>query len=294
MMPGHWRRSLTLFFVAASLFVSKSALAYCRTHTCDNTASHTCATDADDCITEGVPIAWKSSCVGFAVNDLGTAQLDFTQTKNIILKSFSQWTNVACPGGGTASFSFAPMADVPCHRSSYDKTGPNVNVVLFQDSDWTYKGIDGTLAKTAVTFDHDTGEILDADIEVNAAFNALTITDDPAKVKYDLESIITHESGHFLGLAHTSDSSAVMYATYNPGEMSLRKLTPDDIAGICDAYPPGRAAACDSTPHGGLTTTCPDTGKSGGCNLHGSDVDTGAGAFPVLGVLLWFRKRGRT
>lgn len=292
-MPSHRRRSLTLLVATVSLFASRSALAYCRTHTCDNTASHTCQTDAEGCITEGTAIAWKSSCVGFAVNDLGTAQLDFTQTKNVIVKSFTQWNDVTCPGGGKASFSFSAMADVPCHRSSYDKKGPNVNVVLFQDSDWTYKGIDGTLAKTAVTFDHDTGEILDADIEVNAAFNALTITDDPAKVKYDLESIITHEAGHFLGLAHSSDSSAVMFATYNPGEMSLRKLTPDDVAGICDAYPPGRAAACDTTPHGGLTTTCPETAKSGGCGIHAGDAPSGGATLPVLGVLLYLRKRGR-
>ena len=292
-MPILRRRSLTLLLGVSCFFVSRSALSFCRTHTCDNTASHTCATDADGCITEGVPIAWKSACIGFAVNDVGTAQLDFTQSKHIIQRSFAQWSDVACPGGGKASFTFLPLADVPCHRSGYDRTGPNVNVVLFQDSDWKYRGIDGTLAKTAVTFDHDTGEILDADIEVNAAFNALTVSDDPAKVKYDLPSIVTHEAGHFLGLAHTADSTAVMFATYNPGEMSLRKLTPDDVLGICDAYPPGRAAACDTTPHGGLTATCPEPAKAGGCGVVQGEAPGGGAALPVLGVLLFVRRRAR-
>lgn len=292
-MPVFRRPSLSLALGLACFFFGKSALAYCRTHTCDTTASHTCQTDADDCITEGLPIAWKSACIGFALNERGTAQLDVTQAKSVILKSFAQWSDVGCPGGGKASFTFSPMADVPCHRSGYDPKGPNVNVVLFQDSDWTYRGIDGTLAKTAVTFDHDTGEILDADIEINAAFNALTITDDPAKVKYDLESIVTHEAGHFLGLAHSADSTAVMFSTYNPGEMSLRKLTPDDVQGICEAYPPGRAAACDPSPHGGLTTTCPEPKKSGGCNVGGSDLPAGSGALPVLSVLWFVRKRAR-
>ena len=84
-----------------------------------------------------------------------------------------------------------------------------------------------------------------------------------------------------------------MFASYTPGEMSLRKLTPDDVAGICDAYPPGRAAVCESTPHGGLTTTCPEAAPSGGCGAHAGDSPAGAAALPVLGVLLLLRKRGR-
>jgi uncharacterized protein (TIGR03382 family) len=214
-----------------------------------------------------VPISWTSKCIGFAMNDRGTQNLDLTQTRDTIQKSFGTWSNVPCPGGGTASLTFSPMQDVPCHKSNYNPSGPNVNVVLFQDNDWTYHGIDGTLAKTSVTFDHVTGAILDADIEVNSAFNALTITDDPNKIQYDLQSIITHEAGHFLGLAHSPEPSAVMFATYNPGEASLRKLDPDDIAAICATYPPDRTATCDTTPHGGLDPNCADAPTpSKGCS----------------------------
>jgi MYXO-CTERM domain-containing protein len=52
---------------------------------------------------------------------------------------------------------------------------------------------------------------------------------------YDLQAILTHEAGHFLGLAHSVDTSAIMYAFYSPGSIHL---TPDDVAGICTIYPP--------------------------------------------------------
>src|SRR5207237_1152648 len=53
----------------------------------------------------------------------------------------------------------------------------------------------------------------------------------------DVESIATHEAGHFLGLAHTPDVNAVMYATYPLGAIK-RNLDPGtDVRDICGVYP---------------------------------------------------------
>ncbi|KAJ9135088.1 hypothetical protein P3X46_032307 [Hevea brasiliensis] len=58
----------------------------------------------------------------------------------------------------------------------------------------------------------------------------------PNKNKFDLESVAVHEIGHLLGLEHSQDSNAIMYANIPPGTFK-RKLTQDDIAGIHALYP---------------------------------------------------------
>lgn len=51
----------------------------------------------------------------------------------------------------------------------------------------------------------------------------------------DLQGIATHEFGHALGLGHSSDPSATMYATTSDGK-SHRSLEDDDIIGIQTIY----------------------------------------------------------
>ena len=52
---------------------------------------------------------------------------------------------------------------------------------------------------------------------------------------YDLESVALHELGHALGLDHSSQSTAVMYAYYTGTNQTP---TPDDISGIQAVYGP--------------------------------------------------------
>jgi hypothetical protein len=245
---------------------TSEARAFCRSSTCRASTGKECPTDDDGCPSTGAKLFWSTSCVSYAVNRLGTEALDPTDTRSVIRKCFQSWSDVPCPDGRAASMTFQERDPVSCKKSEYNKAGPNLNVVLFQDADWKYRGIDGTLAKTSVTFNEATGEIYDADIEVNAAFNEVTITDDPRKVQYDLQSILTHEVGHFIGIAHSSDQNAVMFASYNPGSTSLRRLTPDDVQAVCAAYPPGNGVACATEPRGGFSATCGDDGTpSGSC-----------------------------
>ena len=51
----------------------------------------------------------------------------------------------------------------------------------------------------------------------------------------NLFQIITHELGHSLGMAHSSDSNALMYAYYRGYEPHFQ-LGQDDIAGIQKLY----------------------------------------------------------
>ncbi|KAL5722318.1 hypothetical protein ACHQM5_005854 [Ranunculus cassubicifolius] len=51
----------------------------------------------------------------------------------------------------------------------------------------------------------------------------------------DLESVAVHEIGHVLGLRHSSNSGAIMYASLYPGEIK-RDLQRDDVQGIQTLY----------------------------------------------------------
>lgn len=241
-----------------------SAHAWCRSTTCRGTEKKPCPTDDNGCPKTGKKLFWTTSCVGFSIQKDGTQLLGFEQAETAIRQSFDAWTEVKCEDG-SSSMSFTFQKLVECHKSRYQPEGTNVNVILFQDNDWIYRGIDGTLAKTSVTYDDATGEIYDADIEVNAANNALTTTDDANKTKYDLQAILTHEVGHFIGIAHSLDESAVMFASYTPGTSFGRKLTDDDKEAACGAYPPDRKAECQPNPRGGFDETCAE--EEEGCSV---------------------------
>lgn len=276
------RALLALTASAGILAVTTDASAFCRSSTCRTTATKECPTDENGCPTTGAKLAWKSSCISYAVNELGTQDLDPEDTRAIIRKTFQAWSDVPCAtkgakgevGSGIAKMTFQEREPVSCKKSEYNKEAPNLNVVLFQDDDWKYRGIDGTLAKTSVTYNDETGEIYDADIEVNAANNTVTISDNPAKIQYDLQAILTHEVGHFIGVAHSSDSSAVMYASYSPGSIAQRKLTDDDAEAVCAIYPPSSTAACDTTPRGGFSATCGGAEDPGACSVAGLGSST--------------------
>jgi hypothetical protein len=289
-MPNSFqvRASFLAALVAAS-FGASSASAFCRSTTC----SGACARDDDGCKTTGIPLAWPGLCVGFSVQHDGTRNLPMADVRSAIEASFVTWSDLDC-GGGTSSVAFSELDDVACHRSEYNTAGPNANVILFQDDRWSYKGIDDTLAKTTVTFDHETGAILDADIEVNYALNEFTVGD--ARVVYDLQSVLTHEIGHFIGLDHSPDPSATMNAAYIEGDTSLRTLEVDDITAVCTVYPPNRPGVCAPTPRGGLAHDCAQDGgadSASGCAFAATNPRRwGPVVFLACGVALSLRRRG--
>jgi MYXO-CTERM domain-containing protein len=149
-----------------------------------------------------------------------------------------------------------------------------------------------TLAITTLSINVDTGDIYGVDVELNSALADFTTTDEDVGI--DLESIVTHEAGHFLGLDHSTTFDAVMREDYRPGDLAPRTLKPDDIAGICSIYPDDRSIeenTCD--PRGKYSTECHEDGC--GCRIAGGpSAPSRQGAwFALLAVGAFITRRAR-
>jgi hypothetical protein len=283
------RAAAAVALAAAALTLSAQAEAFCRSTTC----SGDCPLDADGCKSSGIPLWWSSMCVGMSIQQDASRHIDLEVARPPIVAAFTEWSRRACEDG-PASIAFTELPDAACHQVEYVDGGPNANLVMFQDDKWTYGGAQNTLAMTTVTFDADTGELLDADMEINHALNELTVSNE--HVVYDLQSIVTHEVGHLLGLDHSTAAQTIMRADYAPSSTEHRTLDADDIEAVCAAYPADRQARCDAMPEGGFTSACVGERSDEGCSMPRgrSPGDRSAwGAVLAVALLLWSRRARR-
>jgi MYXO-CTERM domain-containing protein len=246
--------------IALAMLAERSAVAFCRTTTC---VGDSCPKDADGCPNTGFKLFWTSRCLGLNVNRDGTYQLDKIASALVVRRSFLRWSATLCPNGDTPSISFTIDPGAYTRRTDFKDGNKNINIVFFKDDEWIYKGIDGTIATTSVSFDKTSGEIWDADLAFNTANEKFDYGDESTGEKrYDLESVATHEAGHFLGIAHTQIAGSVMLYDLAPATIR-RELQPDDIDAVCSIYPPGRKALCNPQPKGGFEDTDAPGPKSG-------------------------------
>lgn len=123
------------------------------------------------------------------------------------------------------------------------------------------------LAVTSVFARKSDGEIVDADVEINAVtFKWADLARNPegASSLQDIQNTLTHEFGHLIGLDHTCFISTVrpgtvddqgrpvrscgeatddirattMFAAVIPGDLERRSLSSDDQRAVCEIYMP--------------------------------------------------------
>lgn len=277
------------------------AFAWCRTTTCAaaDAASEECnpGVRVEGCQRAGNALFWPKPCVSFSVQQDGStnSRISADELEEVIRESFDHWQKVDCGSGSHPNISVEKYPRVECSEARYNQKERNQNVWIFRDDAWPHEGNDDrTIALTLVSFHPRTGEIYDVDVELNSFQRTFVLV--PPSVESqgdDLYSVVQHESGHFLGLAHSSDGESTMWSNYN-GSADMRTLESDDAEGICAAYPPTDTpdASCNAEPRHGFSTQCAESVES--CSLSSRNRRRGAyGSWTILAAIALVATRSR-
>jgi len=232
-------------------------------------------TDDPDCVEStgvncphhGIPLAWRSMPVRYFINS-DFSGLSFSTVQGAVQPAFSSWQ--AASGNGI-TFEFGGRSRAGADGQDGKNTISWRPLTNARD----------TFGQTIITFFTNSGEIIDADTELNASFQFGVLPPnqhDPSNPIVDVQAVITHEAGHVLGLDHenTLGPQVVMFFSDTSGDSTRRALTADDVAGVRDIYSGG------SGDGGG-------GGGGGGCSL--VPARGGGDLWPVVAVLALLASR---
>jgi hypothetical protein len=259
----HGRRALSLLVPAcAALFVSAPAAAYVRTRSADTNAPFFWRTPQ-----VVLEVARPSDAFAIAAGDVRAAALAAIETWSYPAVDCTSLALTLAPG-----FTDGQIVAYDGHNRVIVRTG-----AWCRDPDAMSSCHDPSLVALTTVFSRskpgtfDDGQILEADIEVNDVGYEWAVIPDGAfsgrdyANSYDLQGALTHEVGHFIGLAHdcllpgdgvrvdergilspecatlsSSESdqilSSTMYAVMSPADVSWRSLSPDDTRAVCAIY----------------------------------------------------------
>jgi hypothetical protein len=158
----------------------------------------------------------------------------------------------ALPRRGTPRINLTEAEPAECHQHEYNRTASNANVIMFHDTGWSegrarpVRDNDGDVCRR-------TGEIYDADMEINSTDNQFTTGD--TGVVVDLPSIVTHEMPlpRALALAERGRHHVPQLRSgddYAPGPIGRRHR--GDSPSTAGHIPSG----CDPTPRHGFSALC--------------------------------------
>jgi hypothetical protein len=173
-----------------------------------------------------------------------------TSVTAVLQASFATWT--AAPNT-TLSVVASPGTS---NITNANQVPSGTNLICFVCTGVNFSASDGTLALTT-TFSN-SGVITQADLYFNPnPANVCFVTDAqtttcPTKTDstQDMQTVATHELGHFFGLDHSAIARAIMFPFAPP---LLTTLSYDDVAGISSSYPSSAPSVATGKISGSVT-----------------------------------------
>jgi hypothetical protein len=235
-----WRARVALVVLVAAMALSPAAQAYLKVGVTANGQT--------------VALRWAQLPVRYFVTDAGVPGVTASQFRDAVGRAFKTWHDVP-----SAAIDFTFVGFTGGEPGDQD----NASTLGFQ----ARPDLERTVAATSYLVDTRTGELLESDIFFNSAFS-WSVAESGERGRYDVQSIATHEIGHFLGLGHSAigestlsggdrrliAAGSVMFPiAFSPGDISARQLRPDDVAGVSDLYPASAFRVDTGTIQGTIT-----------------------------------------
>ena len=212
------------------------------------------------------------------------AGLDVTLVRAAAESAWGKWNAVTCASPKTESKGLS-LGTVPNPVDVFDKYSVMPVWLLSQDDQDFVDiiGADGVIAALTVPVSY-AGVLITCDTYLNGATKGWSLDAVTPANKYDVETVLLHEFGHCLGLAHNGTADNVMWPQVYAGDHK-RELGSVDKSALCERNPASAAAGApcnaDGTCGASPTLKCLDQPTTQGLTMklcsNGCKVGTGAG-----------------
>lgn len=197
---------------------------------------------------------WQLS-TSFASTDLSNSEVD-----SALNAAFNEWGVPGC-----SEWNAQQGTDV----SGNPEDGNDENHLVGFDSSFNPSFGSTTLAVTLTWWWNDC-EIGGSDMVINQEDHTWVVGQPGSWNEADLQSVIAHEAGHWIGLDHSNYSGSSLTAYYS-GALDERTLTCDDTDASCTLYPSG-GTSCSANRYCPCGVACDANGYCDGV-ISGDDDD---------------------
>lgn len=212
-----------------------------------------CTRSDDFCL---VSVHWTQRTIPYVIRHPDTSRYDETQATSAVMEGLRQWSDVPC-----SDVDFEPLGVLPPGAPAATD-----NEIIFQADVWEFDP--AAAGVTKVFYNTANGEIVKAVLNINERDTTIVTTTSSCTSGHDLASVITHEVGHYLGIAHPCEYAALitdepacpinvdcvdLISSFEPGRLptmwptidecddQLSTLENEEIGALCYIYPAASA-----------------------------------------------------